>query len=134
MDQEQIEYIERTLLKIKEHYKGWVDSYSSNPLDLCQFAYYEGCDVKECCRKLLKEGAPIALGSALVKEGVCDWISVNDRLALQHKSLGALTFDKIATGEWFSDDDQPEEYWPKLRASMSEGEIIVNSFNRLLNI
>ncbi|WP_431688961.1 hypothetical protein [Hahella sp. NBU794] len=114
MNEIDLEYIDRVLAGVKEHYKEWVDSYSPNPLSLCQFAYYEQCASKECCKNILESGASIALGNELVVNGICDWIIYNSELALRHKNLGILTFERIASGEWFSDVDQPEKDWPKM--------------------
>jgi len=128
-----LEYIERTLQELKEHYKEWVNSYSPNPLDLCQFAYYEQCGGTECCNEILERGSPIALGNELVSKGVCEWVKYNGELALNHKNLGLLTFEQIAKGGWFSEDDQPEERWPELMENMAPGEIIANSFDKLVD-
>jgi hypothetical protein len=133
ISQADLEYIERTLEDIKEHYKEWVNTYSPIPLDLCQFAYYEQCEEKECCKEILKRGSPIALGSELVSKGVCEWVKFNGELALKHKNLGILTFKEISKGAWFSEEGQPEEYWTELMKKMSPGEIIANSFDKLVD-
>jgi hypothetical protein len=78
------------------------------------FAYYEGCGHRwQCCREILAEAAPLALGRELVTRhgfrGVMIRSGRSWRLAVEHPALSRpIDLHALEDGSWNEEEyDQP---------------------------
>ena len=93
--------------RVREHYREWCGPNSEGyEYDLVAFAYYEGCHRRdECCRALLTEAAPLALGQELVARHGFRWVmlGVGDtwRYGVTHPALSdPIDLLSLEDGSW----------------------------------
>src|SRR4051794_36493088 len=84
--------IEDVLRRLREHFPAWPCSRGYEH-DLMGFAYYEGCSHRwACCREILAEAAPFALGRGLVTHHGFRWVMIRSvrswRYGAEHPALG----------------------------------------------
>ncbi len=103
------------LRRLREHFpKEWPGCIEGHEHDLMGFAYYEGCGHRwECCRELLAEAAPFALGQALVADHGFRWVMIRSgrswRHGVEHPALGRpIDLASLEDGSWNEEEyDQP---------------------------
>lgn len=77
-----------------------------------EFAYYEGCGHRpgwECCRNLLAEAAPFAVGQELVANHGFRWVMLGSgrtrRYGVAHPALGRpLDLAALEDGSWCEEE------------------------------
>ena len=65
--------VDRALDRLRAHFHLW-PGYEGREQDLVTFAFYEGCGGSDATGTLLREVAPFALGSALVRHHGFRWV------------------------------------------------------------
>ena len=119
-----------TLAELREHFKEWKETHP-NPLDLCAFAYYEGCSGTECCNQILELAAPLALGNELVNKVDYSWVKIDGKVGLSHPNTGPITINTIKTGKWYSPEDLDDDDIEEVLGQCSPGEICIDPFRKL---
>ena len=120
-----VETINNAIREVQEHFHEW-KSMSFNPIELCSFAYYEGCGSKDCCSEILEKYTPTILLNQLISSAGFVVLSGSPEWILEHPRVGKVSYSDIAEGKWYSDDDQ---HLPI--SHLSNGEIFANSFEKL---
>jgi hypothetical protein len=93
------------LRRLRDHFHGW-PCPEGNEYDLMQFAYYEGCGHRwECCREILSEAAPFALGQELVANHEFRWVMIragrSSRYGVEHPVLDRpIDLASLEDGSW----------------------------------
>ena len=107
--------VEKVLRGLREHFHGWKCPQGYEH-DLVGFAYYEGCGHRwECCREILTEAAPLALGRELVARHGFRWVMIRARrswcYAVAHPALGwPIDLYALEDGSWNAEEyDQPPD-------------------------
>ena len=74
-------HIGDVLRRLREHFYAWsAPETVGHEYHLADFAYYEGCDRRDdCCRAILGEAAPFALGQELVRSHGFQWVMLPPR-------------------------------------------------------
>lgn len=111
---------------VNEHFIEWRGMFEY-PIELCSFAYYEGCGEKQCCSEILERQTPIILVGELVRRADFEIIKPGRNWVINHRKIGDVSSKDIGEGTWYFDDD-------KCSCSVkgiSFGEICANSFGRL---
>lgn len=109
--------ITRVLRKLREHYpKEWPGCIEGHEHHLVAFAYYEGCGHRwECCREVLAEAAPLALGRELVANHGFRWVMLSSgesrRYGVAHPVLDRpIDLASLEDGSWNDEEyDQPPD-------------------------
>jgi hypothetical protein len=107
--------IEEVLQRLREHYPpDWPGNAVGFEYDLVAFAIYEGHDERDaCCRELIAEAAPFALGRALVGFHGFQWATVITadawHFAVTHPALDCpIDLESLEDGSWNEEEyDQP---------------------------
>ncbi len=106
--------IEDVLRRLREHYSVWSEFATGFEHDLMAFAYYEGCsDRDDCCRAILAEAAPFALGRELVARHGFRWVMIGSgagwRYGVEHPALDRpIDLLSLEDGSWNVEEfDQP---------------------------
>jgi hypothetical protein len=107
--------VEGVLRRLREHYpKSWPGCIEGHEYDLMGFAYYEGCGHRwECCREILAEAAPFALGRELVAKHGFRWVMIRSGRSwgygVEHPALDRpIDLDSLEDGPWNEEEyDQP---------------------------
>jgi hypothetical protein len=105
--------VTRVLRRLREHFHAW-PCLPGHEHDLAGFAYYEGCGHRwECCRAILAEAAPLALGRELVTKHGFRWVMVRSgrswRYGVEHPALDRpIDLRSLEDGSWNEEEyDQP---------------------------
>lgn len=84
-------HIDEALARLREHFSVW-PSENGKEWYLVDFAYYEGCGHRhDCCIEVLRECAPLALGTTLVHDHAFEWCMIQEaaawRFAVKHPAI-----------------------------------------------
>lgn len=80
----QNEKYELAVREVKTHFSEWQDKFE-HPIELCSFAYYEGCGEKECCSDILERNTPIILVGELVRRTGFELVKGGREWVISHK-------------------------------------------------
>ena len=93
--------------RLREHFYVWsAPETPGHEHDLVAFAYYEGCHRRdECCRAILGEAAPLALGQELVTRHGFRWVMIASgdawRYGVAHPALSRpIDLLSLEDGSW----------------------------------
>jgi hypothetical protein len=125
-------HIADVLRRLREHYHIWVREPGYEH-DLAAFAYYEGCDRRdECCRAILGEAAPFALGQELVARHGFRWVMLGAgdtwQFGVTHPALAApIDLLSLEDGSW-----NDREYDPGSEPHPGDGSMTHDSLETIL--
>ena len=112
-------HIADVLRRLRKHFPAeWPGCAEGHEHRLIAFAYYEGCGHRvgwECCRDLLAEAAPFAVGQELVTNHRFRWVMVRSR-GVSRYAVGHAVLDRpidlasLEDGAWNEEeyDASPE--------------------------
>jgi hypothetical protein len=127
-------FIADVLRRLREHYHTWcAPETEGHEYDLVAFAYYEGCDRRdECCRGILSEAAPFALGQELVLRHGFRWVMLPSgdtwRYGVAHPTLEhPIDLLSLEDGSW-----NDEEYDPGSEPHPGDGSMTHDSLETIL--
>jgi hypothetical protein len=109
---EQRAYVDDVLRRLRDHFHEW-PCPKGYEYKLMAFAYYEGCGDSECCRELLAEAAPFAVGQELVTHHGFRWVMIgarrSSRYGVEHPALDRpIDLASLQDGSWNEQEyDQP---------------------------
>jgi cell wall assembly regulator SMI1 len=118
------------LRRLREHFHAW-PTKEGHEHDLAAFAYYEGCARRDdCCRTILGEAAPFALGQELVARHGFRWVMIASgdtwRYGVAHPALRhPIDLLALEDGSWNN-----EEY--DLGGGPDPGEMTHDSFDTIV--
>jgi hypothetical protein len=122
---EQRAYIADVLRRLRDHFPAWSSRAEGHEHDLMGFAYYEGCGHRwECCRAILDEAAPFAVGQELVANHGFRWVMIRSgrslRYGAEHPALDRpIDLASLQDGSWNEREyDQPPSPGEKTFASL----------------
>lgn len=101
--------IDALLIELHEHFFEWRE-FGNRYHELVQFAIYEGCDGRDCCRDLLDRTASYAVANRLVVEnGFCWAVLADGTFAVTHAAiLAPVSIRAIEDGKWNQEEyDEP---------------------------
>lgn len=105
--------VEEVLRRLREHFHEW-PCVPGHEHDLVAFAYYEGCGHRgECCREILSEATPLALGQELVIKHGFRWVMVRSgrswRYGVEHPAVDRpIDLNSLEDGSWNEEEyDHP---------------------------
>jgi hypothetical protein len=114
LDSTEKAHVADVLRRLREHYKEWCRPGSEGyEHHLVAFAYYEGCARRdECCRAILGEAAPFALGTELVARYGFRWVMISAgdswRYAVEHPALPEpIDLLSLEDGSWNEKEYSP---------------------------
>src|SRR5262245_39837024 len=122
------------LRRLREHFYVWcAPETEGHGYDLAAFACYGGCDRRdECCRAILGEAAPFALGQELAARHGFRWVmlAAGDtwRYGVAHPALpGPIDLHSLEDGSW-----NDEEYDPGSEPHPGDGSMTHDSLETIL--
>ena len=112
-------HVEDVLARLRAHFSVW-PTEAGKEWYLVNFAYYEGCGRRDqCCVDILRESAPLAVGSTLVHDHGFEWCTINGsdsaRFSVRHSTIAdpidlyALESNPLLDPEHHDDDTEPFE-------------------------
>ncbi|MGE5191799.1 MAG: hypothetical protein ACM3U2_04810 [Deltaproteobacteria bacterium] len=106
-------HISDVLRRLREHFAEW-PCPAGFEHELMRFAYYEGCGYRwECCREILDEAAPFAVGQELVANHGFRWLMIRSgrswRYGVVHPALDRpIDLASLPDDNWKGEEyDQP---------------------------
>ena len=117
LNPEQSTHVDDVLGRLRDHFSVW-PTESRKEWYLVDFAYYEGCGRRDqCCADILRESAPLALGSTLVHDHGFEWCAIQTSdsacFAVRHPQISnPLDLYELETNPLMDPDHHDDDTGP----------------------
>ncbi len=119
LNSEEASHVEDVLSRLREHFSVW-PTEPGKEWYLVDFAFYEGCGRRDqCCVDILRESAPLAVGSTLVHDHGFEWCTLQgsdtSRISVRHPKIAdpidlhELELSPRLSPDHHDDDTEPFE-------------------------